>query len=896
MDPRTDSRPNLLVLDAYNLLYRAYHALPPMRTPDGRPANALYGFCRMVIALIDQVRPAYVAVAVDEHAEGPTFREELCPEYKAQRPPMPEDMVAQIPVLPDVCRALGVRTVGVPGFEADDIMGTLSLAGHERGWRTYLATGDKDAYQLVSEDTFVCTADKGLSTARVIGAEEVREALGVGPARVVEWKSLTGDASDNVRGAEGIGPKKATQLLEQFDSLADMLGRTDEIRNPRMRSAVEQAADVLRRNLELLRIRTDVPLDVEPTDLAYQGPDPEAAREVLTALGFRSILERLAPAEEAPVVDGPRAGVRVLRAADSAALEELAAAAAAAGAIAVLPRMAGARLLDLAIATSGDDAVAVVLETAGGGGLLDLLEDPELVLPEPLTAILRDPAIEMICFDAKQLIRALEPAGVTPLGITEDLGLAAYVCLHGEGGGDASRLATSVLGESIAAPDRPEATAALAARLFAVAEKLTAMLREQGLEWLYRTVELPTAFVLARMESRGVAIDRERLRELGGRLKAAIAEAEERVYALAGTRFLIGSPQQLQVVLYETLGLARGKKTKTGYSTDATTLEALADEHEVIAPILEWRQLTKLQSTYVDALLHLADPKTDRVHTQYNQRVAITGRLSSSDPNLQNIPIRSEWGREVRKCFVAPADGWALLSCDYSQVELRILAHFSRDAMLLVAFQEGLDVHAHTASLLFDVPIGEVTREQRGAAKTVNFGIVYGMGSQKLAQDLAMSRQAAKDFIDNYFAHYSGVREYLEAAKQQAHEDGCVLTLTGRRRNLPDIHSSRPQLRSAAERMAVNTPIQGSAADLMKCAMLRVEETYGADPTARLLLQVHDELVLEVREERLAEVAARVRELMAEPPAFLEASGGLAVPLVVDAKVGANWGQMTAYP
>jgi len=869
---------SLLVIDAHNLLYRAFHALPPLTAPDGRPVNAIFGFVRMVMAMLQELKPRYVAIAVDVPSPEPSFRAELMPEYKANRPSMPDDLVSQMPLLEEVAGALSIPVIGAPGYEADDVLGTLSTMARERGVRSYLATGDQDAYQLVGEDVLICGADRSMRGNVLLDAAGVRAKLGIDPGQVVDYKALAGDSSDNIKGVMGVGPKRAAQLLEQFGSLDEALARATEIPNPRIRDAVLAAADGFPAARQVLTIKTDLDLGLDLAATERREPDTERARQVFMDLGFRTLAEGLAPPE---LAEGE---ATVVNCRDARALETAANRLRASGDVALVPKFGTRGLLTLGAADASGHGYAFVLRESSGPTLFDEDESgPDL--PEAVRRLLEDGRVRKTCYGVKNTMRHLAPVRLG--GVRDDALLAAYLLSHGLGSLDLPGLAGRYTGRPLAPPSSAEDHARAASGLLELMRKLREELAEEGLTRLYEDVELPLASVLASMETRGIKVDAEALNNLGSRLRARVAETEERVFNLAGERFTIGSPKRLQEILFTKLGLPHGRKTKTGYSTDADVLDALAEEHEIVRHILEWRQLTKLLSTYVDALLGLADPRTGRVHTRYNQAAVVTGRLSSSDPNLQNIPIRTEWGREVRRCFVAPEDGWLLLSCDYSQIELRILAHFTGDERLVEAFSSNLDVHAHTASLLFDVPISDVTRTMRGIAKTVNFGVIYGMGAVSLARGLGISRAEAAGFIERYFQRYNGVRRYTEEVVEQARELGYVTTMLGRRRDLPELRSSQPQVRAAGERMAVNTPIQGTAADLVKLAMLRVSDAFDGNAEVGLLLQVHDELVFEVTERRAREVASRARELM---------SGALHldVPVVVDAKVGPNWGEMSA--
>ncbi|MBD3174913.1 MAG: DNA polymerase I [Armatimonadia bacterium] len=875
---KDSGRKKLLVVDAYNLFYRAYHALPPFSSPDGRPTNAVFGFARMVQSLLDELQPDYVAIARDLPGEEPSFREEILPEYKADRPPMPDDLREQIPLLERLADALCLPMVGVEGYEADDVMGALASVAEEQGLDTYLATGDKDAYQLVSDHTFVCASDRSLQSNVVLDAQGVEEKLGVAPSQVIDFKALSGDSSDNIKGISGVGPKRAAGLLEEFGSLDEVLENADKISNKRIREATQEAAEAVRRAKEVVTIQRDIDLPVDLDALERHEVDEERTRELFLELGFRSLLDRYVSEREV------KAEVSILDPGDGDAIDRAVSEMRNSGTVGLIANMVSGRVAQLGMACSATAGYVLALAQGTGKGLFDGEEDGA-DLPEPVARMLADGRVRKICYDWKAILRGL-PEEQKLGGVEDDALIAAHLLDHGERRLDFARIIANHLGQDFGVPEEPGDFGRAASRLLPLMETLRESLEEEALTKLYREIELPLPPILAEMEDAGIRLDATRLRELGQKLDKGLAGAEERIFELAGEEFTIGSPKQLQEVLFEKLELPRGRKTKTGYSTDAETLETLAEEHEIARAILEWRQLSKLRSTYVDSLLKLVDGDSGRVHTTFHQTAVVTGRLSSSDPNLQNIPIRSQWGREVRKCFVPP-EGMVLLGCDYSQIELRILAHFSKDENLLEAFRENLDVHAYTASLLYDVDLEDVTREQRGAAKAVNFGIMYGMGSQRLARDMDMSRDEAKAFIERYFERYSGVKRFIDDTIEQARTDGYVVTLLGRRRNLPDINSGAPQARAAAERTAVNTPIQGTAADLIKMAMRKVQEEVADWPDAHMLLQVHDELVFEVPEGKEQKLAEAVIGLMESP---LE----LDVPIVVDAKAGPSWGEMTA--
>jgi len=833
--------PRLLLVDGHSNLYRAFYAVRGLTAPDGTPTGATYGFLRMLHKLLRELSPTHVAVAFD--AGGETFRTRMDERYKANRPPMPEDLVPQVGLTQAAVRALGLPVLAVENVEADDVIGTLAALGAAHGMEVIVASTDKDLMQLVRDPAIAMWHTR---LERLLDEDGVRETFGVAPHQVRDVLSLMGDASDNVPGCPGIGEKGAKELIRRWGSLAAVYANLEAVTPPRVQKALAAHREEVERSAELVRIRTDVPLPVGLDDLRRGPADLAALRDLYGSLGFASLLAELDGAPPPPPPAATRVGTR----------EEV-------------ERLLASRELP-AVAVARDE-----LAVAAGDDLLVLLG------PEGSALGLLAPVCHRIwCHDAKDLLARLANAGLRPSGIPRDTMLAGYLLAPGEA------VDLSALCRRHRLPAPADTAAERAAAVRRLAPVLTERLRGEGLAAVFEEIELPLVPVLVAMERAGIAIDTKALAELGERLDASLKELEREIFAEAGGAFNINSPQQLAEVLFERRGLPilrRTAKTKAP-STDAEVLSELAARgHRLPALLLEYREQAKLKSTYVDALPRQVG-SDGRVHTRFNQAVASTGRLSSSDPNLQNIPVRTELGREVRRAFVA-REGCLLLTADYSQIELRVLAHLSEDQALLAAFARGDDIHRATAALVFDVDPALVTAEMRRAAKTINFGLIYGMGAYALARDLGVATGEAQRFIDAYFARLPRVREFMEETKAEARRTGRVRTLFGRTRWIAGLDSANPQVRGNAERMAMNAPIQGTAADLMKLAMIRLHRALQPHGEAmQLLLQVHDELVLEVERGREGEAEGAVREAM-------EGAGKLRVPLVVDVGVGRSWAE-----
>ncbi len=911
------ARETLLLVDGHNLVYRAFHAMPALSNSRGEMTNAAYGFTSMLFKALNDTTPTYAIAAFDP--PGPTFRHEKFAEYKAQRQRAPDELRAQFPWAREVVEALGIPIVEIPTFEADDVIGTLAQKAEAAGLDVIIVTGDLDVLQLVTEHIRVFASRRGLSDTIIYDVDKVRERYGFEPPLVVDFKALQGDPSDNIPGVPGIGEKTAMSLVQQYGPLENVLAAVPTMPPGRVRRALESHMEQARLSKWTATIRVDVEIDLPLEGARLFNYDEGDVRELFDRLEFRSLLPRLpgralndgsAPANVAPAsepaplpgdLQAPATDVEIVVDAHQAdeALQRIRAA----GAMAVRTLVDGnprtGDMIGVAFAPKGEDTAYYMPVWHAG---LERNADPSAIAA--LEQVLADSTISKRGYDLKRELLAWRRRGIAIQGLQFDALLAAYltnsrlkvptlpVLAH-----DLALLSVeaeeTLLGSGrgkrgIADVPVEEAAAYYGiwvGLLDPVGEKLVRDMERANATRLHDTMELPLVPILAAMEVEGVAVDCDLLGAISAEMYTRIAEIESEVQEVAGYTFNPGSTQQLGRFLYDDLGLASGRKTKTGRSTDADTLEALRGEHPVVELILEWRQLTKLKSTYVDALPLLCTANS-RVHTSFNQAVATTGRLSSSDPNLQNIPVRTQWGQRIRRAFHADT-GQRLVSADYSQVELRVLAHVTGETELIEAFQRGEDIHRRTAAEVYGVEPVAVTPDMRRIAKVVNFGVVYGLSDFGLARDTGMSREDAHAFIDAYFRNFPAVTAYLEGVRNHAREYGWVETFIGRRRYIADIRAANRQLRFAAERMAVNMPIQGGAADIMKQAMILVDEALRErELRSRILLQVHDELLLEAPAEEVSDLVVLLRECMG-------AAEALRVPLDVDVKVGDNWGDMT---
>jgi DNA polymerase-1 len=896
--------PTLTLIDGSGFIFRAYHALPHLSTTKGVPTNAVYGFTTMLLKALREHAPTHVALVFD--ASRRSFRHDLDESYKANRPEAPDDLKPQFPLVRDVARALNVPVLEEPGVEADDVIGTLACRAREQGWEVVIVTGDKDFAQLVGEkvslyDPMAEASGRGGWTTRA----EVEKKMGVPPEQMVEYQAILGDKIDNVPGIAGVGEVTAAALIRRFGSVEEMLRRPDEIPGAvsrggeKLKEKVLAHVERLRLNRKLVELRCDMQLPYEPRDFERRAIDADRTRALFSELEFSRLLKDL----PAPPPTARREKTEILL--TRAALDEAVAVARAAGEVGLRAVLFGDR-------PRTDPVTGVAFAAAGRAFYLPLAHaylgaPAQLALAEAregLRPLVEDPSVAKHAHGLKAEAHALATLGLTLAGPGVDTEIASRLLLPTRREHALRDVARERLSCELPAAEPPppagkravrslpwelpvERVAEEAAQCAAVLPDLASALRrgmeDEGLTRLYEEVERPLIPVLARMERAGIQVDTSAMEAMSAEFGSAVRGLEARIHAAAGHAFNVASTRELAQVLFEELKLPVLKRLKTGPSTDQDVLEKLAEQHPLPALVLEHRSLSKLKGTYVDALPQLVE-KDGRIHTTFHQGGAATGRLSSSDPNLQNIPIRTELSRRIRAAFVA-APGHCLVSADYSQIELRILAHYADDPALLESFRKREDVHAATAAETFGVPREAVTSDMRRIAKVLNFGIAYGLSAFGLSQRLDMPAQEAQAIIDRYFGRYAAVKRWLEGTVAQARRDGEVRTLFGRKRALPELMSRNPALRQGSERMAVNTPIQGTAADLIKIAMVRVDRALAAGGgRARLLLQVHDELVVEAPE---AEVPAVEKLLETE----MAAAGALAVPLEVEVGHGRSWAE-----
>jgi DNA polymerase-1 len=907
--------PTLTLIDGSSYLYRAFHALPPLTNTYGEPTGALFGIVNMLRTTM-KAGSDYVAFVCD--APGRTFRDDLYPEYKANRPSMPDDLRAQIDPMMKIVGALGFPILCVPGVEADDVIGTLARQAADQGIDTIISTGDKDFAQLVGAHIVLINT----MTNTTMDIDGVVEKFGVRPEQIVDYLTLMGDSIDNVPGVEKCGPKTAAKWLAEYHDLDQLLANADKI-GGKIGENLRAAIPRLPLSRELVTIRTDVPLEHGPTDLRMRDRDVEALRELYTRYDFKAALKDLDAAAASPAVPGaatpsptPAPAAHVAPDAALGAEGEYELIVSEERLAAWLEKLETAPLIAFDTETTSIDAMQadiVGLSLAvepGKAAYVPLAHDypgaPMQLSREhvlgALKPIFEDPNRPKVGQHGKYDINILSHYGIALRGLAHDTMLESYVFNATATRHDMDSLASRYLGyttikyEHVAGKGAKQISFSqvdcdTACRYAAEDADITLRLHralwpkleaEPTLREVYEDIEIPLVPVLAKMERIGVLIDANELRKQSQQLGKRMVELQKQAYASAGHDFNLDSPKQLQAVLFDELGLAAKIKTPTGQpSTNEEALEAIADTHELPRLILEYRGLAKLRSTYTDKLAGIVNPRTGRVHTSYHQGAVATGRISSSDPNLQNIPVRTEEGRRIRQAFVAP-EGWRILAADYSQIELRIMAHLSNDEGLLRAFREGGDVHRATAAEVFGVAPADVTTNQRRAAKAINFGLMYGMSSFGLARQLGVDRGEASDYMGRYFSRYPGVRAFMDATREQAHRDGYVQTLFGRRLYLENLNSRNQAFRAGAERAAINAPMQGTAADIIKRAMIAVAAWIEPRNDVRLLMQVHDELVFEVRDEAVDEVRAGIEKHMT-------GAATLSVPLQVDIGVGANW-------
>ena len=874
-------RPTLYLIDGSGYIYRAFFALPPLSTTSGLPTSAIYGFITMLQKVVRERRPDYLAVVFDE--KGPTHRHQQFKEYKAQRRPMPDSLSQQIPYIHRAVDAFAIPVVKCEGFEADDLIGTLALQAVAAEVEVVIVTADKDMFQLLSPSIQIYDPVKD----KVLTEEDCLTRFGVAPARVIEIMGLMGDSIDNIPGVKGIGEKTARKLIEEFHTIENLLACVSDVKAPKVRALLETHGEDARRSRELAALVTDCPVSFDRQLFRLGEARAEELAALFRELEFWGLLKGLQSNGRPEKTQRPPVAVI----ADSLATKSLADAIEAAGAMALECEPSGTEgigspLMGIGVCLPGGEPVYVPAGT-------------ELKALQP---VIESADVKLYVHDYKAVWLALRKNGVAPARAAFDTMLASYLLNPNRRSPTLEVLMQECFAESLqestASKNQPnedlfklndtDQSAMRAGRAASAIARLQPLLAEKlatsGLAELYERVELPLTVVLAEIEANGFRLDTGVLGDVGKELDQQLGTILHGIYRLAGVEFNVNSPKQLCEVLFEKLKLPPIKKTKTGYSTDEDVLTQLALQHELPAEILNYRSLSKLKSTYVDALPRLVNSDTGRLHTSLHQTVTATGRLSSSDPNLQNIPIKGEWGRRIRAAFTTNA-GWVLLSADYNQIEPRILAHLSRDPVLIGAYGRGDDIHTTTAMQIFGLAADQITKDMRRVAKTVNFGIIYGISPFGLSSQLGISNQEAKRYIDAYFARFEGVKAYIDRTVAEAKANGYVTTLLGRRRPIPELRSGDPTQRSFGERIAMNSPIQGTAADVIKLAMLAVHRRLAAEGrAARILLQVHDELILELPEAELDSVRPIVTEEM-------ERVIELVVPLKVDIGVGKNWSE-----
>lgn len=895
-----DEKKLLLLFDGHALVHRAFHALPPLtQSKTGELVNAVYGFASTLLKVMSDFGPTHWAVAFDRPA--PTFRHEMFEEYKAHRPPTPEELRGQIRRVHELVEAFHIPVFEMDGFEADDVLGTLSKQAEQQGVDTIIVTGDNDMLQVVSPAVKALAPKRTFTDIVLYDEEAVNSKYGIRPEQLPDLKALVGDVSDNIPGVPGVGPKTASRLLQEYGSLEGIYERVDQITPEKLQATLREYRDQAFRGRELSTLVRDVPVQLDLKACQVSNYDRDEVASLFRELEFTGLLNRL-PQSNAGNARNSADSYHTVN--TGTALDKL------------VNNLRKRKQVAIGVELSGDKAITAELVGVAVSpfrgeafyipvGHRGLNQPPQLplnkVAPE-LRPILEDSAIAKAAYHGKRVMAALASQGLKIENLCFDAMLAAY--LLGEKNLGLSALAFNRLGVEMS----PASRAARAGRgaaavsmmevsevssracthvdvLWKLKESLEADLHDHGQWRLFTEVEMALIPVLVAMERHGILLDTGLLNQMSLELGQDLMRLESEIYSSVGHRFNINSPQQLGNVLFQELKLPQSRRTKTGYSTDASVIESLKGTHPVVEFIVRYRQLGKLKSTYVDALLALVNPETGRVHTSFNQTGTATGRLSSSEPNLQNIPIRGEMGTRIRKAIIAPPGGY-LLSADYSQIDLRALAHLSKDPGLIDAFARDEDIHTLTASQVFGIPQDKVTPEMRRNAKTINFGIVYGMSDYGLEQATSFSREEASQFIARYFDRYPKIREYLEATKEQARRLGYVETVLGRRRLVPEINSQNRMIREAAERMAINAPVQGSSADIIKVAMINLHremETNKLD--SRMVLQIHDELLFEVPEAELEEMKSLVAKIM---PGAVK----LRVPLRTDVKLGRNWAEM----
>jgi DNA polymerase I len=869
----------LVLIDGNSIAYRAFFALPLLNNDKGVHTNAIYGFTTMLLKILEEENPTHLLVAFD--AGKTTFRHKTFTEYKGGRQKTPPELSEQFPFIRDLLDAFSISRYELENYEADDIIGTLSKSAEEEGFQVKVISGDKDLTQLASENTTVCITRKGITDMEVYTPEHILEKYGLIPNQIIDMKGLMGDQSDNIPGVPGIGEKTAIKLLKEFETLESLLTSIEQVSGAKLKDKLAEFKDQAIMSKDLATITREAPVGISLSEIRYDGFRQEKVKAIFKELGFNSLLDKMHPDE------GEAVGAELETIQYTFAKE-----------------LTSDMLMDqvsLYIEVLEDNyhtapILGVAIVNSNGNFFLEA----DTVLNSSLfKEWAEDESKSKTVYDAKRTEVSLMRQGIHLKGIDFDLLVASYILNPSESLEDISSVARRYNEKNVQSNDEfygrgakrriPEIEALSehivrkAIVLETLKSKLVDELKENQQYELFYDLEMPLSLILADMESTGIKVDVDRLKKMNEELAAKLIMLESKIHQLAGEHFNINSPKQLGSVLFEKLGLSSGKKTKTGYSTSADVLEKLSEDHEIIREILDYRQLGKLQSTYIEGLLKVVHPMTNKVHTRFNQVLAQTGRLSSIDPNLQNIPIRLEEGRKIRQAFIPSEKDWVIFAADYSQIELRVLAHIAKDEKLIQAFKEDLDIHTKTAMEVFHVSAEEVTSNMRRHAKAVNFGIVYGISDYGLSQSLGITRKEAGLFIERYLESYPGVKEYMEDIVKLAKQQGYVTTILQRRRYLPEITSRNFNIRSFAERTAMNTPIQGSAADIIKKAMIDMADRLMMEKLqSRLLLQVHDELIFEAPKDEIEKLKILVPEVM-------ENAVELSVPLKVDYSYGPTW-------
>lgn len=865
-DQKKDKK-TLFLLDGHSITHRAFYALPLLTNDEGQYTNAVFGFIRMLFSLTDEWNPDRMVVTFDKKA--PTFRHEEYEEYKANRKKMPEELVPQIPMLQQTLAKLEIPIIAQEGYEADDLLGTLSKQAAAQDYDVYIITGDRDALQLVSENVKVMYTRKGLSDLVIYDLEKIFDKYELPPEKLIDMKGLMGDSSDNIPGVPGIGEKTAIKLLKQFDSIDEVLNNIDQVSGKKRKENLRKFSDQAKMSYRLAKIKRDVAVDLDFDKCRIDLYDDGEVVEHFKKLGFSSLLDRFEYKKELQPenINFIAVGEKELSELKQKALEK--------GEIALSLKIAedscarNGKIREIIYAFEDNNVYSYKVEADN--------------IASVLKEVLESEKIAKLFINAKESSLALLCEGIEVKAIAFEPLLAYYLLQPSETLPELEEVYSRELELGMQEFDQEQILAVETSKLFKLRDKLIKKLKDDNLYDLFKNMELPLIKVLARMEYNGVKIDKDWLEKLSDKLEKRLDIITKKAHEMVDEEFNLNSPKQLGEILFEKLGLPVIKRTKTGYSTNASVLEKLEGKHPLIPLISEYRELAKLKSTYIDSLPPLINSETTKIHTSFNQMVTATGRLSSTNPNLQNIPIRTEEGREIRKAFIPSDENMLLLAVDYSQIELRVFAHLSGDKRLKEAFNSGRDIHTETASEIFEVEAEQVSPNLRRHAKVINFGLAYGMSAYGLSQDLDIPVEEAQDYIDKYFERFSGVKKYMDQTIEKVKKKGYAETLYGRKRYIPEINSSNYHRRSFAERSAINTPVQGTAADIMKKSMLDVYAALeNEDLAINILLQVHDELVFEVRKEDLAEAALLIKDKM-------EAAADLDVPLLVDLQIAENW-------